>query len=275
MYRARRRKAHAHTQAEGADRFDLYQRAVQEVEAEIDFVDETFRTLRARQARILREDFCGTANTACEWVRRRKSNLAIAVDLDDEPLQWGLEHNVAKLPSGAAARIRLLRENVLSAKTRPADIILAMNFSYWLFRDRRTMKRYFRRVRHALVADGLFLLDAYGGYDAPRVIEEARECDGFTYEWEQASYNPITGEMACFIHFAFPDGSRLERAFSYTWRLWTLPEIRELLLAAGFARTTVYWQGWDEETGEPDGIFEPTEIGEPDAGWICYVVAEK
>ena len=102
-----------------------------------------------------------------------------------------------------------------------------------------------------------------------------RGIPGFTYEWEQACFNPITGEMGCYIHFTFPDRSRMERAFSYTWRLWTLPEIREMLDEAGFPRTTVYWQGWNYDTGEPDGMFEPADVGQPDAGWISYLTAEK
>ncbi|MCA9297734.1 MAG: hypothetical protein KDA28_01630, partial [Phycisphaerales bacterium] len=57
--------------AKTADRHILYQESVQNVEAEIDFVDEQFRKRRGRHARRLREDFCGTANTSCEWVRRR------------------------------------------------------------------------------------------------------------------------------------------------------------------------------------------------------------
>ena len=63
--------------------------------------------------------------------------------------------------------------------------------------------------------------------------------------------------MRCHIHFKFPDGSRIKNAFSYDWRLWTLPEVQELLAEAGFDRITVYWQGTDEETGEANGEFEP------------------
>ena len=44
-------------QADKADRHILYQRAVQCVESEIDMVDETFRILRGRDAKTLREDF--------------------------------------------------------------------------------------------------------------------------------------------------------------------------------------------------------------------------
>ncbi|MBN2886226.1 MAG: class I SAM-dependent methyltransferase, partial [Chromatiaceae bacterium] len=90
----------------------------------------------------------------------------------------------------------------------------------------------------------------------------------------QADFDPISARMRCHIHFRFDDGSALERAFRYEWRLWTLPEIRELLAEAGFGRIEVYWQGWDAE-GEPDGNFRPVERGTADAAWIAYLSAEK
>ena len=65
-----------------ADRHALYQESVQCVESEIDMVDENFKKLRGRLAVTLREDFCGTANTSCEWVRRRPANVAVGIDLD-------------------------------------------------------------------------------------------------------------------------------------------------------------------------------------------------
>ena len=43
---------------------------VQDTEAEIDFIMETWSELRDRPAELLREDFCGTASAACEWVRQ-------------------------------------------------------------------------------------------------------------------------------------------------------------------------------------------------------------
>jgi len=271
---AKRHGGKGATMAARADRHVLYQKAVQCVEAEIDFVDETYRRLRRRSARLLREDFCGTANTACEWVRRRPRNRALGIDLDPEVLEWGRRHNVARLGK-AASRLELINGDVLTVRTEPPDAVLAMNFSYWIFKDRRTMRRYFRRVYDALAPQGVFFLDAYGGYEAFRVMRDRHENNGFTYIWDQAAYNPITGEMLCHIHFKFPDGSRLNRAFSYAWRLWTLPELRELLEEAGFSPVTVYWEGTDEETGEGDGNFEPAEVGEPDPAWIAYIVAEK
>jgi hypothetical protein len=260
-----------------ADRHRLYERAVQCAEAEVDFFDQRFRLLRGRPARRLREDFCGTAAVCCEWVNRHRQNRAVGIDIDADVLDWGWRHNLAKLSPGAARRVELRRGNVLEADPERYDIVAAMNFSYWLFRDRATLRQYFCQVRTALADDGVFFLDAYGGYDAFREILEEREIDDadgcFTYGWEQVSYNPISGEMTCHIHFSFADGSQLPRAFSYQWRLWTLPEIRELLAEAGFGRVVCYWQGWDAE-GEADGIFEPTDRADADAGWICYISAE-
>jgi cyclopropane fatty-acyl-phospholipid synthase-like methyltransferase len=261
------------TMAEKADRHVLYEKSVQCVESEIDFVDETFSELRERKARILREDFCGTANTSCEWVRRRRKNRAISVDLDADVLAWGQKHNVAKLKD-ADNRITLVNEDVLEARTEPADVVLAMNFSYWIFKQRQVMRAYFRRVRDSLTHDGIFFLDAFGGSDAYVEEKEKTKYKRFTYIWDQASFNPVNGDCVCHIHFKFPDGSKLRKAFSYTWRLWTLQEIREILEEAGFPRSTVYLQGSDDD-GEGDGEFEPAERGDADPAWIAYIVAEK
>lgn len=263
------------TSAQRRDRHRLYEKAVQAVDVECDFVDETFTALRGRKAQILREDFCGTAAVACEWVKRGPRRRAVGVDIDADVLDWGRRNHVAKLKPSARGRIELIEADVRKADTGRVDVALAMNFSYWIFRERRTLKRYFRRVRDALVDDGVFMLDAFGGYDAFRVMRERRDCGGFTYTWDQAEYDPISGEMTCHIHFSFPDGSRMRRAFSYTWRLWTLPEIREMVSEAGFKDVTVYWQGTDEETGEGNGEFTPAERGDPDPAWIAYLIAEK
>ncbi len=261
------------TQAGRHDRHVLYERAVQGVEAEIDFIDETYTTLRARRAKRLREDFCGTANTSCEWVRRRNTNLAWGVDLDPAVLDWSRSHKLPLLTSRQRQRLRLLNVDVMRARTEPVDIVLAMNFSYWVFRDRAGMKRYFRNVCAGLAPDGIFFLDAFGGYEAFQELEESTVNPGFTYIWDQASYNPINGDITCHIHFKFKDGSRLNKAFTYHWRLWTLPELTEILEESGF-KATVYWEGTDKN-GDGDGNFTPATVGEADAGWIAYIVAEK
>jgi hypothetical protein len=258
-----------------ADRHILYQKSVQCVEAEIDFVDDTYKDLRGYRASIIREDFGGTGYSACEWASRRPDNIAYTVDLDEPTQTWGKERNVPKLKGDAAKRVHFIEENVLDIVTpEKPDIVLAMNFSYYIFKERDTMRRYFKHVRETLADGGLFILDAYGGYESFKECEEIREIDdNFDYVWDQHSYNPITGEMQCYIHFHFSDGSKMKRAFSYNWRMWTMPEIREILAEAGFSRSTCYWEGADDD-GEGDGNFEPAETADADPSWIAYVVAE-
>jgi len=258
-----------------ADRHDLYQKSVQNIEGEIDMIDQTFEELAGRKALTFREDFCGTANTSCEWVRRRPNNFSVGIDLDQEVLDWGQRHNVQQLPDSCQKRITLLKENVLTADVSPVDVLAAMNFSYQIFKTRATLKEYFQNAYKQLVEDGIFFLDAFGGYEAFREMEESTQYDNFTYVWDQHSYNPINGHITCIIHFRFPDGSKLKRAFVYDWRLWTLPEIRELLIEAGFSRVLVYWEGTDKKTGDGNDEYLPTEDGQADAGWICYLTAEK
>ncbi len=262
--------------AASADRHKLYEISVQCPEAEIDFIDSTFQSIRGRHAQHFREDFCGTASVCCEWVRRRKGNHAIGVDIDPEILEWGRANNLCRLTKGQRSRIQLINEDVLAVQGHRVEIISAMNFSYWLFRSRRALKQYFQKAHAALTDSGILFLDAYGGYDSFREIKEKtkHKKHKFTYIWEQERYDPISGELICHIHFKFADGSKLKNAFSYHWRLWTLPEIRELLEEAGFRNITIYWQGADEE-GEPDGDFQPATEGEADPSWICYLSAEK
>lgn len=265
----------AKTKAARADRHLLYERAVQCVEAEIDFVDDTFKSLRGRKPTTLREDFCGTANTSCEWVRRRKDNRAWGIDLDPDVLAWGNTHRLAPLKPHQRERIEIIQDDVLTAKTPRVDAVLAMNFSYWIFHTREQMKAYFSKVRSCLTSEGVFFLDAYGGAESMSEMEEETDHGDFTYVWDQARYNPITGEFDCHIHFKFPDGSKMKHAFSYHWRLWTLPELRELLKEAGFKRVLVHWEGTDPDTDEGNGVFTATEIGEADSAFICYITAEK
>jgi hypothetical protein len=272
MSRARKKNT---PMANLADRHELYEASVQDTETELEFVAETFLALAGRPLKRIREDFCGTANTACAWVRSGADHEAIAVDLDAEVLEWGRRHHIKALGRTERDRLSIHNDDVLSVQTRPVDAVLAMNFSYYLFTTREHLRAYFEKARSALVEDGVLFLDAFGGYDAHRELEERTEYDDFTYVWDQASFDPINHHMTCQIHFEFPDDSRLERAFEYHWRLWTLPEIRELLLEAGFSSATVYWEGTDEETGEGDGIYSPSESGDADAGWICYLVARR
>lgn len=261
--------------ARTADRHDLYERAVQNTETEIDFVDEVWQDLRSRCARTLREDFCGTAQTSAEWVLRRPDNLATGVDLDEEVVSWGAVRNKRRLDEEQLKRLNVVIDDVRTVDIGEVDTIIAMNFSYYLFKSRDALRKYFAHVHQGLADDGIFFLDAYGGSESFEEMEEERDLDGFTYVWDQHHYNPINGDVINKIHFRFPDGTEMNDAFTYDWRLWTLPELTELLEEAGFSKAVVYWEGTDEEDDEGDGEFVPTTVGEACAGWITYIVAEK
>jgi len=271
-----RSRKRAKTLAQSADRHRLYERSVQDAVEECKFIRKTFRKLRGRPPRLLREDFCGTAAVCCEWARRSRKNTAIGVDINPEVLEWGRQHNLARLRPDDRMRVRLMQEDVCTVHTpEPADVIVAMNFSYQVFKTRERLGGYFQAVRAGLADDGVLFMDAFGGYEAFKELKERTPHKGFDYVWEHARYNPISGEMLCHIHFRFPDGSRLKKAFTYDWRLWTLPELRELLIEAGFARVTVYWEETDEATGDGTGVYSPATVGEADPGWVCFIVAEK
>jgi SAM-dependent methyltransferase len=266
------------TLAETSDRHALYERAVQCAEAEVSFVNRVYTRLRGRPPRRLREDFCGTAAVCCEWVRKNPRNSAVGLDLDQPTLDWGREHNLAKLSPAQAARVELLRRDVLApGDAIGMDAILAMNFSYWIFKERETLRRYFASVRRSLASKGIFCLDIYGGWEILKEQKDRRQIgtkrSGFLYVWDQALTDPISHETLCHIHFRLRDGSWMRKAFTYDWRAWTIPEVRELLAEAGFKRSTVYWEG-DDDDGGGNGIFRPVKRAENCPSFIAYIVAE-
>jgi SAM-dependent methyltransferase len=260
------KKSKALTRAEQSDRHTLYQLSVQSPEADIEFFTARYEELRGRSPSVLREDFCGTAFLSGTWVASADDRRAVGVDLDEPTLQWGREHNLASLTDEQRDRVDLRNVNVLEGGGEPADITCAMNFSYGVFKTRAELRRYLEVVHEQLAEDGVFITELYGGTEAvvevldDREIEdEDGEVDDFTYIWEQAEYNPITHETVCHIHFEFPDGSKIDKAFSYDWRLWTIAELRELLYEVGFTSTRVFWEETDRG-GEVGGQGAPEVI---------------
>lgn len=261
--------------ARNADRYALYQLAVQEPQPDLDFLDRVYRAHFGRLPASLREDFAGTAYTASEWVKRRPANTAVAVDLDPVPLKWFARHIAPKLNPDQRSRLRVNRENVLSpnARTRGGyDAVFAFNFSYWTFKTRPLMLEYFRAVRASLGRRGLFLLDHFAGSEAMQEITDRTRKKGFTYIWDQKRFDPITGHMRAEIGFEFKDGSSWYGAFKYDWRLWTLPEVQELLKEAGFTAVDVYMEK-DDKHGVGTGVYVKRASAPADRALISYIVA--
>ena len=130
-----------------------------------------YERVNGSSPRTLREDFCGTAAFAAAWVKAHRENRAIGVDLDPDPLDWGRRHNLATLRPEQARRITLLQDDVRTARTPKVDVLVAFNFSFFLFKQRAALLDYFRRCHAHVKSDGIFVIDAYGG---PESMEKRR-----------------------------------------------------------------------------------------------------
>ena len=233
-----------------------------------------FRRLRGRHARTLREDFGGTGIFALEWARSRRDRVATAIDLDAATQRWGLDHRVAKAPARVRERVTFMHANVLDGVGPTADVVVAFNFSYWIFKTRDQLRDYFRAAWNKLGRDGVMFLDAFGGTDVPQVDEHRVDHGDFVYVWEQRHFDVLSHDFECAISFEFADGSSISPAFEYKWRLWSLVEIKELLLEAGFSRVHLYWEATDAEGDGTGRFFEPASA-ENDQVWWTYLAAEK
>ena len=263
------------------DRHVLYEAAVQSVEHDLDFFERVYRATRGRGFTRLREDFSGTAALSCAWVMRGRLHRAWAVDHDPAVLAWARRHRLPRMRE-AARRLTLECRDARARSASRVDVVVALNFSYWVFHARRDLLAYLRAARRGLRVGGLFFAHVFGGTEAmeplreTRRIGERRSVDGsrvapFTYVWEQTSFNPVDHRLRCSIHFRLQGRRVMRQAFRYDWRMWTLPEQRELLLEAGFARTEVHL----EERGPRRGrgpVYRRRERFENHPGWLAYVV---
>jgi SAM-dependent methyltransferase len=252
----------------------LYEQSVQSADAEIDFINRTYKSIFGRLPKVLREDFSGTSMLSVGWVNFSRGNYAIGVDIDKDVLSWARHHNVATLTEMQKDRIELLHDDVIQVNSRCADVIGAFNFSYWVFKQRATLLTYFKNCYQHLNQDGIFILDAFGGSDAYVEQKERTKHKKFTYVWHQAKFKPVTNELLCHIGFEFPDGSSIPKAFTYDCRLWTLPELVELLLEAGFKIAEVYWEK-EDKNGQGTGYYKAVSSGTNDTAWVVYLVARK
>jgi SAM-dependent methyltransferase len=255
------------------DKYELYTRAVQSPEEDVNFLLATFKKLTGRKPITLGEDFCGTFALCCEWIRRGSDLRAVGVDLSLEPLTWGRTHHLSRLDRDQQSRLLTLNGNVMDLDLPPVDLLAAMNFSYFIFKRRDDLVAYFRNVRKRLTPGGLFFADCFGGTDISDDVEEEIDHDDFLYFWHQERSNPITNEGLFHIHFQLKNQEKFEKVFTYDWRMWSIPEIREAMLDAGFRSTRVMWETADS-TGDGTGDFYETYDGESCASWIAYVIGE-
>jgi SAM-dependent methyltransferase len=257
------------------DKYWYYENSVQNTESDIEFINEKFEEIYGDQPRKLREDFCGTGMLMCDWVKQGKNYRAVGIDNDPEPIEYGKTNHLSKLNSSEKDRVQYIEGDVLdSKKVNGVDVVTAFNFSYLCFQERETLLNYFKEVRASLGDKGVFFMDLLGGPECQTEMEEKTKHEGYTYFWECESFNPINNEVIYNINFKRKGEKKRRKVFSYRWRLWSLPELRDLLKDAGFGNTIAYWEDEDDDDDEEgNGEFYATEHAENCDAWVTYIAA--
>ena len=256
------------------DKYYYYHESVQSSETDVEFLRDTFKELRGRKATTLTEDFCGTFAISCDWVKLDSEHKSVGVDLDPEPIAYGQKNYLTQLNDEEQKRVEVITANVLSPELPQTDLIAAMNFSYFIFKKREELKGYLKSCYDRLENDGVLLMDCFGGSQCMEPVEEETEMEGFSYYWDQDSYDPVTNEALFYIHFKPKGEKKVRKAFTYDWRMYSIPEIKDILKDAGFKNVSVYWEGTDED-GDGDGEFKKVTKGEDCESWVAYIVSEK
>ncbi len=222
--------------------------------------------------RSLREDFAGPAGLAAEWAALSPAHTALAVDIDRRPL--------AHAP--ASARLKKKVADALRCRDK-ADVIALFNFAAGEVHDRRRLVAYFRVLRASLNNGGIAALDIYGGANAytPGSLSTFARVPGtrrrIGYTWQQVAADPDTGMVENHLHFTL-GGKKWKSAFVYKWRLWSIPELRDALLEAGFAKVETYDRLGDAVDQNGNLRIRPVSPaqGRPlDNDFVVYLVARR
>lgn len=249
------------------DRFDLYERAAQSPVMQAAFLwallpDEA-------ESPVLGEDFCGTGALSRAWAAAPEAGGAVCVDHDPEPLE--------RLRGVEGVTVRHC--DVLEADDA-VDLLCALNFSICEFHERADLVAYLRHARGRLREGGAFVCDIYGGVDAYALGESEVELrddetgETVEYVWEQREANPLSGRVENAMHFRLADGSWLRDAFVYDWRLWSVPELADAMVEAGFRRVEAYDRLGDAVDDEGRVYVSPVSAPEDlDENFVVYLAA--
>ncbi|KAG9455069.1 hypothetical protein H6P81_007973 [Aristolochia fimbriata] len=163
------------------------------------------------------------------------------------------------------------------------DIVCAFNYSCCCLQSRAELIVYFKHAHSCLSRKGgIFVMDLYGGTSSEAKLRLKRRFSNFTYVWEQEDFDIINRTTRISLHFHVGKREIIPHAFSYNWRLWSLPEIKDCLLEAGF-RYVHFWirempdtneRGNSEEfnAGRDVKYEELSSFQQRDA-WNAYIVA--
>ena len=95
--------------AKTANKYDLYEQSVQNVDFEVEFISKTFKKYNKSECITLREDFCASAKISSAWVKSNPKTIAYAIDLDDDILRFAKKEFVRSLEKHQLSRVKLIK----------------------------------------------------------------------------------------------------------------------------------------------------------------------
>jgi SAM-dependent methyltransferase len=271
-------KARSKTRQKPAfDKYFHYTHSVQSAEHDAELLWKMMRKVwigPLPKAPVLQEDFCGTAALCYEWVRLGTNHQATGIDLDSNALAWGAQHHTSELSNKEISRVNLVHGDVMKDHGVKPHVICALNFSYFFIKDRSTLKQYFQACKRSLSKNGLLILDVFGGpeYLMPHSDQRRNHEQKFTYWWDVEMFDAITNQIKCHIHFKRDGEPQRRSVFTYDWRLWSIPEITDVLKESGFTKIE-YWAEGLDRAGHGNGLFKPIKHETSCETWVTYIVA--
>ncbi|KAL6840087.1 hypothetical protein ACP4OV_029897 [Aristida adscensionis] len=181
------------------------------------------------------------------------------------------------------ANPNFLANSTMSEAALPGrDIICAFNYSCCCLHSRKDLVLYFRHAFSALSKrGGIFVMDVYGGTSSERKLRLQRKFPSFTYFWEQEEFDIISRQTRISLHFQAGKKQMLRHAFTYHWRLWSIPEIKDCLEEAGFKSIHVWIREMPdtqsngnakEYTADRDVKYEESKRFNQGDAWNAYIV---
>ncbi len=216
------------------------------------------RAVHGNQPSVLREDFCGTGAVSRRWVdegaRRGEAWRATGVDLSPECLAHARE----AAPIEHAQQLRWLPLDCIREPVQDddgCDVIFIGNFSLGYIHTRDELIAYLLSCHKRLAkgnagfGGGVLVCDLYGGPGAFALgtlerTHAGRGKEVIKYLWRHEQADPCTAMVTNSISLrVLIDGDvvqDLPRAFVYEWRLWSLPELADVLRESGFGKAVIY-----------------------------------
>jgi hypothetical protein len=256
---------------------DLYELCVQSPKHVVDLL----RAIHGEEPLLLGEDFAGSGAVSRAWVAQSEQHRA-----------WCVDRDAAALARCKGVGRMTTRVGDVHEEPAVVDTIWVGNFSIGYHHDRPSLLAYLKHVRTRLTRGGVFVCDTYGGETAYTRGEVHRyhqlpktlSPDGtggwrVRYTWEQREADPLTGMVTNALHFRIERAGVIETelidAFIYRWRLWSVPELRDAMVEAGFGSTAVFGQLPEAVDDQGRPYIQPIEGAEDvDDNFIVCVAGQ-